>query len=71
VQALEERRDELGHGRVRASVEGGWSGRYAAGLDGDTCHVERLVVIPDLQERSIGTRLEDDRSGGWCRGQAT
>jgi ribosomal protein S18 acetylase RimI-like enzyme len=32
-------------------------GAVRAAVDGDTCHVGRLAVAPDVQGRGIGTRL--------------
>jgi ribosomal protein S18 acetylase RimI-like enzyme len=53
--------------QVRAAIAGGGVlkavlgtrivGAVRAALDGDTCHVGRLAVAPDLQGQGIGTRL--------------
>ena len=60
VQTLAELREELADGDVLA-VGLRAAGRLVASVrvrvDGDVGHLGRLVVVPDLQRRGLGTRL--------------
>ncbi len=42
---------------LKASVDGRIVGSVRAYVEGDTCHLGRLVVHPDFQRRGIGRRL--------------
>lgn len=42
---------------LKATISGGIVGAVRGGLEGDTCHVGRLIVHPEAQGRGIGTRL--------------
>ena len=41
-------------------------GTVRARLDGDTCHIGRLAVAPDLQGRGIGSRLVTSVEQRWA-----
>jgi ribosomal protein S18 acetylase RimI-like enzyme/SAM-dependent methyltransferase len=58
VQTLGELRAELEDALALKAVRAGrLVGAVRARLDGDTAHVARLVVAPDVQGRGLGTRL--------------
>jgi ribosomal protein S18 acetylase RimI-like enzyme len=42
---------------LKAVEDGGIVGSIRAYLDGETCHLERLIVHPDYRRRGIGTDL--------------
>jgi ribosomal protein S18 acetylase RimI-like enzyme len=47
----------VAEGLAARSPGGRLVGSVRARVDGDTCHIGRLVVVPDLQGRGIGRRL--------------
>ena len=58
TQTLESMREEFEKKVVLRAVESGrLIGSVRAQMDGDTCHVGRLIVHPDFQNRGIGTKL--------------
>ena len=58
AQTLEQMRADLeGQLVLKAVLEGRIVGSVRGRIEGGTCHVGRLIVHPDLQNRGIGTRL--------------
>ena len=58
TQTLESMREEFEKQVVLRAVESGrLIGSVRAHMDSDTCHVGRLIVHPDFQNRGIGTKL--------------
>lgn len=52
---------------LKASVDGRIVGSVRAHAEGDTCHIGRLIVHPDFQNRGIGTRLMTEIEGRFYR----
>ncbi len=58
IQTLEELRAEFTrYTFLKAMSDGRIVGTVRAHLCGETCHIERLSVLPDFQNRGIGKRL--------------
>ncbi len=58
VQTLEElRRDFQTHAYLKAVYQGQIVGTVRGQVSGDTCHISRLSVHPDHQNRGIGKKL--------------
>jgi ribosomal protein S18 acetylase RimI-like enzyme len=45
---------------LKAAIENEIIGSVRFYLDGDVCHIQRLMVHPDFQNRGIGKRLIDE-----------
>ncbi|MBF4461281.1 MULTISPECIES: GNAT family N-acetyltransferase [unclassified Rathayibacter] len=57
TQTLDELRAELAGPALGIDAEGRLLGAVRWTVDGDTAHIGRLVVAPDLQGKGIGTAL--------------
>ncbi|WP_345627359.1 GNAT family N-acetyltransferase [Rugosimonospora acidiphila] len=67
VETLDEIRAAITGGEVRKAVLGTRIvGTVRARLDGQTCHIGRLAVAPDLQGHGIGSRLIADVEQRWA-----
>jgi len=57
TQTLDELRDELAGPALGIDAEERLVGAVRWTVDGDTAHIARLIVAPDLQGKGIGTAL--------------
>ena len=58
AETVDQIRAEFGHRLILKAVDNGLIvGSVRAHLEGDTCHIGRLIVHPDRQGRGLGTAL--------------
>jgi ribosomal protein S18 acetylase RimI-like enzyme len=57
-ETVDEVRAEAEAGRIlKVTIDGVFAGAVRARMDGTTCHVGRLIVEPEVQNRGLGSTL--------------